>query len=181
MKEGARIPGAPRIALSFAAPLHPICVHFTIALTSSSLAFDALDALVLKAGRLSEAGWWTLVAALAVTPATLISGLTSRTRLPMEEGEARSFLRLHMALGPMLFGLIVVQAIWRGGLWEQGGAVGGWYLAFGAATVAVMTVQGYLGGELVYRFGTEVRGAYRRLPVVPSGEEGPERPRPGPE
>jgi hypothetical protein len=30
--------------------------------------------------------------------------------------------------------------------------------------VLVMTVQGYLGGELVYRYGAEVTGRYRRLP-----------------
>jgi hypothetical protein len=27
-----------------------------------------------------------------------------------------------------------------------------------------MTVQGYLGGELVYRYGVEVEQAYRELP-----------------
>jgi uncharacterized membrane protein len=153
--------------LSFASPLHPIFVHFTIALTSTSLVFDALDALVLRSGRLSDAGWWTVVGALAVTPATLVSGLTSRMRLPMEEGEARSFLRLHMALGPVLLGFLIVQVVWRARLWERGGLVDGWYLAFAASTVALMAAQGYLGGELVYRFGAEVRGAYRRLPVAP--------------
>lgn len=153
--------------LSFAAPLHPIFVHFTIALTSASVAFDALDALVLQSGQFSEVGWWTLVGALVVTPATLVSGLISRRRLPMEEGEARSFLRLHMALGPALLGFLTVLTVWRGGLWDRGAAVGGWYLAFAGLTVVLMTVQGYLGGELVYRFGAEVRGSYRRLPVAP--------------
>jgi hypoxanthine-guanine phosphoribosyltransferase len=37
--------------------------------------------------------------------------------------------------------------------------------ALGVAAI-VMTLQGYLGGELVYRYGMDVRGRYRPLPIV---------------
>src|SRR5919108_3110145 len=73
------------------APMHPIFVHFTIALTASSLAFDALGFL-LGVASLTAAGVWTLVGSGLITLLTISTGLTSTMRAPVEEGEARSFL-----------------------------------------------------------------------------------------
>jgi uncharacterized membrane protein len=151
------------------APLHAIFAHFTIALTSSSLAFD-VGAVVFDVDSLSAAGWWTLAAASVLTVLTLASGVTSRLRLPMEEGEARSFLRAHMALGPTFYGLLLAMAVWRAVLWERAAHVPVAYLGGLGAVVLVMTVQGYLGGELVYRYGAEVAGRYRRLPSTEEEE-----------
>lgn len=145
------------------APLHAIFAHFTIALTASSLAFD-IGAVVLGVESLAAAGWWTLAAASALTVLTLASGVSSRLRLPMEEGEARSFLRAHMALGPTFYGLLLAAMIWRATFWERSLPVSVAYLAALGAVVLVMAVQGYFGGELVYRFGAEVAGRYRQLP-----------------
>src|SRR2546423_7535651 len=77
------------------APMHPIFVHFTIALTASSLAFDALGFFTGRTS-LNAAGGWTLVGAGLMTLLTISTGLISSTRAPIEEGEARSFLRAHM-------------------------------------------------------------------------------------
>jgi uncharacterized membrane protein len=150
------------LLIRFRAPLHPIFVHFTIALTGASLAFDLL-ARLFDVPSLAQAAWWTLAGAAMVTVFTIGSGVTSRMRLPMEEGEARSFLRAHMALGPMFFGLLLAQAAWRGSIWQAGGEATTWYLAAAGLNVLLMAVQGYLGGELVYRYGAEVEGTYRPL------------------
>jgi uncharacterized membrane protein len=145
------------------APMHPIFVHFTVALTASSLIFDALGFFFNKAS-LTAAGGWTLVGSTLMTLATLSTGLTSSERAPVEEGEARSFLRAHMALGLIFYGLLVALTLWRLALWQDGAGVTWFYLAALAAVSLVMTVQGYLGGELVYRYGVEVEQAYRELP-----------------
>jgi uncharacterized membrane protein len=145
------------------APTHPIFVHFTIALTASSLIFDALGFFFNKAS-LTAAGGWTLVGSALMTLMTLSTGLTSSTRAPVEEGEARSFLRAHMALGLIFYGLLVAVTLWRLALWQDGAGVTWLYLAAMAVVSLVMTVQGYLGGELVYRYGVEVEQAYRELP-----------------
>jgi uncharacterized membrane protein len=163
--EGGPVSGlrdVPRVA-RLHAPLHAIFAHFTIALTASSLAFD-IGAVIFGVESLAAAGWWTLAAASVLTLLTLGSGITSRLRLPMEEGEARSFLRTHMALGPAFYGLLLATMIWRAALWERSAHVSVAYLVALGAVVLVMTVQGYLGGELVYRYGAEVAGRYRRLP-----------------
>jgi uncharacterized membrane protein len=162
---GATITGlgqAIRLA-KLAAPLHPILVHFTIALTVTSFAFDLL-VLLFGFNTLLAVGWWTLAAAVVVTIGTIATGVKSRLRLPIEEGEARSFLRVHMALGPSFFGLLVALAIWRGELWQAGAVVTWWYVAAMIGVMLVMAAQGYLGGELVYRYGAEVKFRYRELP-----------------
>jgi uncharacterized membrane protein len=145
------------------APMHPIFVHFTIALTSASLVFDALGFFWSKAS-LTAAGGWTLLGSAVMTLATLSTGLTSSARAPIEEGEARSFLRAHMALGLIFYGLLVAITLWRLSLWQVGQSVSWLYLAALALVSLVMTVQGYLGGELVYRYGVEVEQSYRELP-----------------
>ena len=145
------------------APVHPIFVHFTIGLTSASLIFDALGFFLDKSS-LSAAAEWTLVASALTTLATIATGLTSSMRAPVEEGEARSFLRAHMALGLMFYGLLVVITFWRVSLWHDGQSVSWLYLMSLVIVLLVMAVQGYLGGELVYRYGVEVEQSYRRLP-----------------
>src|SRR5919106_2620898 len=149
--------GGPVTSLSHAislfkmgASMHPIFVHFTIALTSASLVFDALGFFLSK-GSLTSAGGWTLVGSAVMTLMTISSGLTSSTRAPIEEGEARSFLRAHMALGLIFFGLLVAITFWRIWLWQKGQGVAWLYLIALALVSLVMTMQGYLGGELVYR------------------------------
>jgi len=136
------------------APLHPIFVHFSIALTTSSFGFDLL-AYFSGNRALFNMGWWLLVASLAATVFTLASGVVSRMHSKVVEGAARSFLRLHMALGPLFFGLLLTQAIWRAVLWQQG-AISGLYLLAMGGVMLVMLLQGYLGGEMVYRFGLAV-------------------------
>ena len=145
------------------APMHPIFVHFTIALTSASLVFDALGYFLSKAS-LTAAGGWTLVGSAVMTLVTISTGLTSSTRAPIEEGEARSFLRAHMALGLIFYGLLVAITFWRLSLWQAGRGVSWFYLGSLAIVSLVMTMQGYLGGELVYRYGVEVEQAHRELP-----------------
>ncbi len=145
------------------APMHPIFVHFTIALTASSLAFDALG-FFLGVASLTATGAWTLVSAAVMTLMTISTGLTSSMRAPVEEGEARSFLRAHMALGLIFYGVLLAITLWRLSLWQQGLGVSWLYLAAIAVVSLVMTMQGYLGGELVYRYGVEVEQAHRELP-----------------
>jgi uncharacterized membrane protein len=174
VKEAARL-------FKLGAPTHPIFVHFTIALTASSLVFDALGFFTGRAS-LAAAGGWTLVGSALMTLMTISTGLTSSARAPVEEGEARSFLRAHMALGFIFYGLLLAVTLWRLYLWQEGLGVSWWYLAAMAVVSLVMLAQGYLGGELVYRYGMEVEQAYRELPgheaksAPPSLASSPPRP-----
>ncbi len=169
----ARLRSARQL-LRLAAPVHPVLVHFTIALTVSAFGFDLL-AFVFGISAWSSLGWWNLAAAIPVTVGTLATGVKSRLKLPLEEGEARSFLRLHMALGPMVFGLLVILACWRARYWQAGSAVSWRYLAAMFLVLLAMAVQGYVGGELVFRYGTSVRSRYRELTGHPALDRRPGR------
>lgn len=158
--------------MSFRSPTHPIAVHFTIALVVTSFFCDLVGRLT-GYREMSVVGWWTLALGLASSLLTIATGVMSRLRLDIGEGTARSYLRMHMALGPMLLGLLVVATAWRAVYWRAGEGVGWWYLLLLAATTALMTVQGYLGGELVYRWGAEVRGRHRGLRQSHAGEPAP--------
>ena len=136
-------------------------MHFTIALTGSSLAFD-LGARVFHIPSLAAAAWWSLAAASVVTVGTIVSGLVSRIRAPISDWAARSYAGWHMALGPAFFGCLLAMAAWRRSAWARGVAPSWLYLGALAATILLLTVQGYLGGELVYRFGVEVRATRSR-------------------
>lgn len=157
------------------APLHPIFVHFSIALTASSLVFDAAARLVGEV-TLAHAGWWTLVFSALITIGTIVSGLVSRFNVEFGEGRARSFLRLHMVLGPVFFGLLLAMVVWRYSLWSAGLTPDWLYLTALAIVALVMLVQGYLGGELVYRWGAEVRGRHDTLRQKQARELRPARP-----
>ena len=70
-------------------------------------------------------------------------------------------------------GVLVALTFWRASLWQSGRSVSRVYLAALAFVSLVMTVQGYLGGELVYRYGVEVEQAYRELPGREADEPPP--------
>lgn len=150
---------------SLAAPLHPIFVHFTIGLVGSSLAFDVIGRLWHSIS-LADAGWWTLAASVPLTVGTVVTGLMSRRRAAVAEGRALQYLRTHAALGPLVFGCLILLAFWRASYFELGAHPSIAYLIVFALVVAIMTVQGYLGGELVYAFAVDVKGVHERLPLV---------------
>jgi uncharacterized membrane protein len=152
------------MTISRAAPLHPVLVHFTIALVASSFGFDVLGRLA-KVPSLVAAGWWTIAAAVPLTVATIITGLISRRRAPIAEGRAMRYLRLHTVLGPTFFGCMIAVALWRRTFWMTGAYPTLSYIIVSALLVGMMTVQGYLGGELVFAFGVEVKRRYKRLPI----------------
>ena len=72
-----------------------------------------------------------------------------------------------MALGPIFLGILLAMTAWRASLWDRGVAPSWIYIAAMAGLICIMTVQGYLGGELVYRFAAEVEGRFTPLPTEP--------------
>ena len=168
-----RMTAGPARGIRMAAPLHTGFVHFSIALTTASFGFDLAGAMF-RQPSLAAAGWWTLATSSAVTLGTIVTGIVSRLRLAMEEGPARSYLRAHMALGPIFLGLLLAMTVWRARLWERSAAMPWSYWSAMGGLVCLMFVQGYLGGELVYGFGAAVDGHYRRLPSDPAQDrDGP--------
>lgn len=136
-------------------PVHPMLVHFPIALLVTSVFADFLA--VLGAGdSLREAGWWALVGAAVGAVFTVLAGLFDMYRASLTEA-AHKRVHQHMKVGFALATVIAALAIWRGMIHEQGVALGWTYVAVAFLTVGLAAFQGWLGGELVYTLGVGVR------------------------
>ena len=136
-------------------PLHPILVHFPLALLPLSTAADTIG-LFGHIVSLSHAAVWTLLAAAAASLATVAAGFYDMYRAPLSEGTHVRVHR-HMRVGLTLATAIIGLAIWRGVIFLHDGVVPIYYLDLAVLSVALAAFQGWLGGELVYGDGVFVR------------------------
>ncbi len=146
-------------------PVHPMLVHFPIALLVFSVAAD-LTGFFADIASLRSAGWWALLAAALGGTATVAAGVFDMRRAVLAEGVHERVHR-HMRVGLTLLAAIVGLTIWR---WRiQSSPVGTlpvFYLGFAVLTVALAAFQGWLGGELVYADGVSVKQEKNRVPVT---------------
>ena len=136
-------------------PVHPIFVHFPLALLPLSVAADAAGFFTGIAS-LAHAGAWAIVAAGAAAVATVATGWFDMRRAPLSEAVHHRVHR-HRAVGLVLGTAIVGLAAWRGWLFARGQALPMAYLDVGVLAIALAAFQGWLGGELVYGDGVFVR------------------------
>ena len=130
-------------------PLHPILVNFTAALVPVSVLSDWLGKLARKTS-LASAGFWAIVYAATVTPATAFAGWWwMRSMADMDHPQ----MIFHQWLGISLAVLLPPLATWRARAF-RGGTPATWgYLAAATTIVAAIVVQGHLGGTM--SFGSE--------------------------
>jgi uncharacterized membrane protein len=152
--------------------LHPILVHFTIGLFVISVIFDILAHFTYKKS-LDQAGWWNLVFSAAFSIVTVASGLSAEDSAPHVE-RAHKLIELHKTLGLVTMGIILILVIWRGltrtALPKHFRIV---YLALGLAGLTTITFGGYIGGEMVYRYGVAIAPISEQLKKYESPETDP--------
>lgn len=145
-------------------PIHPIVVHFPIALLCASVAFDIL-ARRWPAGGFRDTSFYCLLAgALGAALAVVTGGMEEE--LAERAGAPESVLELHESLGTVT--LIVFVALLGLRLAMQRG----WIkdippltLGLGVIGVVLLALTGYWGGELVYVYGIGVKAMM--VPVAP--------------
>ena len=135
---------------------HPIFVHFAIGLTLTAVLLDGVgmwqgNETWQRAGRLN------LLLGVGGLALAVASGWFEN-QLPRVQGpfeaQAHELLEYHEYLGFSLLGLFVFLLIWR---WRIQGQVPVAFFALALLGVIGMVVQGYLGGEVVYRYGVRVK------------------------
>lgn len=140
--------------------LHPLIVHFPIALLLTNVALDWAG-LVWKNRSFAQAAWYALLLGLAATVFTLVTGLIAAQGVPADS-PAMSTLNAHKILGIVAFVLFAVLTVWR---WRSKGTYSPIGRALHSAVqltgVALIVVLGYMGGELVYTFGIGVAALAR--------------------
>jgi uncharacterized membrane protein len=138
-------------------PFHPRLVHFPIALLlvgAAAIAFGSLRRHegALSCGRLSLAlGWLGVLVAIA-------SGLIDQSRAP-QTPEVGLVINQHITVGIALFVVFGLALYWplRDKKLFSGRRVPWLYLGWLLIGVALVLLEGWLGGKLVYRLGVGVR------------------------
>lgn len=132
-----------------AKPIHPILVHFPIALLVTSFVADATYFFT-SLETLRDAGWWMLAAAAASAVPTVLAGLFDMRRASLKEAVHERVHR-HVWIGITLLCVIVALAGWRWTFYAHPGlALPMLYLDASFLALALAAFQGWLGGELVY-------------------------------
>ncbi|MFN4218440.1 MAG: DUF2231 domain-containing protein [Candidatus Bipolaricaulia bacterium] len=145
--------------------IHPIAVHFPIALFLTGFALDVIGHL-LQRETLKRVGLILVVlGAMGALMAMLTGQFAEEAVEERLSGAGERVLDTHEDLGKLTaYLLLAVAAIrlilaaswlsrWR---WVAGAALA-IYLIAGAVGVGALTVTGYYGGELVYRYGAGVQ------------------------
>lgn len=136
-------------------PIHPMIVHFPIALLITSVVFDLL-ATRWRPGSFREVSFYTLIAGLLGAVAAVITGSLAEEQVE-ESGVPGWILELHETLGYatlwLFIGLLALRLLMRWGLLREIPVL---RIAMGVVSIGVLAVTGYSGGILVYGFGAGV-------------------------
>lgn len=136
--------------------IHPALTHFPIALLTFSLLFDIISVLL---GRVDfeRIGFWTQLLGVAGLGATIVSGLLARSGLSIHE-PADQIIQLHQQVAFSVAVLASILLLWRIGVrFQIPQRRRNLYLLLSFATVLLLWVGAWYGGELVYGFGVGVK------------------------
>jgi uncharacterized membrane protein len=136
-------------------PLHPIVVHFPIALLVTAILFEFLE-ILLKRDSLREAATWLLGLGFLGALAATATGVWAEEAAE-EAGVPESAIETHELFA---FATVAVFGILLAVRWLQGKRripeFPRVFLAIGLVGVVLMGLTGYFGGDLVYRYGAGV-------------------------
>jgi len=152
-------------------PLHPMLVHFPIALYPTSLVFDALSHLSEDGTPYVRGAFTLIVIALVVSALAVAAGFADF--LPIANGSRTWRIAVvHMSVQLVTAGLFLANAVLRGrDLDVTATPVGPVILS--VVGLATLIVGAALGGELVYRHGrrVELDPAVASLPPAPEAAD----------
>jgi uncharacterized membrane protein len=156
-------------------PLHPMLVHFPVALYPTSLVFDALSHLADDGNPFVRGAFSLIVIALVVSALAVAAGFADF--LTIENGSRTWRIAvLHMSVQLVTSGLFLANAVLRGrDLDVTATPVGTVILSL--VGLLTLVLGSALGGELVYRHGrrVELDPALAEEPPA-SSPAGPARP-----
>ena len=132
--------------------IHPIVVHFVIAMALISVVFDLIG-VVTRRQNLFEVSFWNLLVATVAIFVAIIFGQVE-AGLANPSGASRDILNIHSTIGWSLAGVLAVLTGWRYVVRQKDPTVlpGGFLVVDGLLAALVFT-QVYLGDKLVWVYG----------------------------
>lgn len=145
--------------------LHPIVVHFVIAMVLFAIVCDGVGYFT-KNARLYEVGWWNLVfATLSIFIAIIFGQIEAGLATPY--AAAASDLNLHTLLGWSLSALLAAITGWRYIIrLRSPESLPMAYLSLNGLLTVIVLFQVYLGDKLVWVYGLHTEA------VVEAGRAG---------
>lgn len=143
----------------FSHPLHPMIVHFPIALLFTSVLFDAAG-ILFKRDSLREGALWLLIMGLLGGVAGSISGDWAEEAAE-KSGIAESLIETHETLAFVTLGIFAVlllgRLLMRNRLTPN---ITLPYFVVAAIGLGALSATGYLGGGLVFEHGAGVAATH---------------------
>lgn len=153
--------------------IHPVLVHFPIALLSAFFALDMMGTLVKKQHWRNVAGWLLYLGAVAAV-FTVIAGFSAAGSVAHGE-EVHGIMERHKNFGVAVLCLAILLSAWRaisGGVIE--GLANCFFLALATLLIGLMVLGADLGGLMVYQYGVAVKSLQIEVPGSHEHEHGHE-------
>ena len=135
--------------------LHPLMVHFPIALLTVSVALDLVSVLR-KKEELARSGWWTMLIGVCWLAASVISGLFAKESVVLV-GKAQEVFEIHQQLAFLVAVMLGTLILWRlGTRTALPVRLQSLYLGLSLLALVLMWAGALYGGRMVYEFGVGV-------------------------
>ena len=150
--------------LPYPDPLHPIIVHFVIAMVFFSFFCDVVGYFT-KNIKMFEVSFWNLfVASVSIFLAIIVGQFEAGLAQPYEA--VKPVLNLHTIIGWSLAGIVVAVTAWRFVIRLRVKKVPPVYLGVATILILLVSFQTYLGTRLVWVYGLHIE------PVVEAAKAG---------
>ncbi len=151
-------------------PLHPILIHFPLALFSLSLVLDLLSLVLDQAGVYLRGSLYIMTAGVVAALLAMGPGLVDFGAI-RRDSRAKRIAAGHAVLNTTAVAVYAVDVWFRWGRWDTSAAapadrVPAPGLLLSLVGLGLLTVSGYLGGRMVYGYGVAV-GRHRRSAPEP--------------
>ena len=145
--------------------IHPIVVHFVIAMALITVVFDLIGVLTRKKNLFEVSFWNLIVATVAIFVAIIFGQVEAGLANPYEA--SRDILNYHSTIGWSLAGVLALLTGWRYVARQKDPAVlPKGFLASDFVLAGLVFAQVYLGDKLVWVYGLHT------VPVVEAIREG---------
>jgi uncharacterized membrane protein len=151
----AKVPISRVLGGPYGHPYHPALVTVPIGAWVSSLVFDVASHFTARPAFLAAGSEWLIAVGIAGAIVASLAGFVDL--LSLAEGTpAYRTAAAHMVLNLLVTVLYAGDFLWRHRTYGANAPVGTGMLMLSAACVVLLTVSGFLGGRLAFRYGVRV-------------------------
>jgi uncharacterized membrane protein len=151
----AKVPISRTLAGPYGHPYHAALVSVPIGAWVASLVFDIASHFTTKPAFLAAGSEWLIAVGIAGAIIASLAGFVDLVALAEGTPAYRTAVT-HMVLNLFLTVLYAADFFWRQRTYGSNAPVGMGMLTLSAACVVLLTVSGFLGGRLAFRYGVRV-------------------------